>query len=74
MKYKTSKSAAVAPAHKEKLETLKTRMISVPILANNNVQGFLVTRIEFVADVDMIKSRQVPAESFVADEAFKIVY
>lgn len=74
VKFKASKTQTIAVTQDEKLETLKTRMISVPIIANNDVQGFLITRIEFVADAEMVKSRQIPAESFVSDEAFKVVY
>ena len=58
----------------EKLETGKTRMISVPIISQNEVHGFVVARFEYVASVGGGKSGTVPLESYVSDEAFKVIY
>jgi hypothetical protein len=53
---------------------IKTRMVSVPIMSSGEVLGYVVTRLQFSAFADELKSSTVQPEPFVADEAFKRIY
>ncbi len=71
------KTSANAPADKDaqsKLQVFKTHMVSVPILADGQVLGYVVTRLQFTADADLMKTSLVQPEAFVADEAFRLIY
>ena len=71
------KSAAVSQSSAEntaKLVTAKTRMISVPVIVENEVKGYVVARFEFIANADLLSASHIEAESIVADEAFKVIY
>lgn len=71
------KAAAVAAADTKaapKIQILKTRMVSVPVLADGQVLGYVITRLQFTVDTDLLKDTAVPPESFVSDEAFKFIY
>lgn len=72
--YKNGARVAEVKETEAKLETLKTRMISVPVIANEIVKGYVVTRLEIVADAALIKASGVPTESIVADEAFRQIF
>jgi flagellar basal body-associated protein FliL len=69
-----SDSQASSDGKKAKTEKFKTRMISVPLLVGNEVQGYVVARFEFTVDSEHLKSSAVGPDSFVADEAFKAIY
>jgi len=58
----------------QRVQLMKTRMVSVPILSEGQVLGYVVTRLQFTADSDLLKSSTVQPEAFVADEAFRIIY
>jgi hypothetical protein len=53
---------------------MKTPMVSVPILSNGEVLGYVVTRLRFAADADLVKTSSIQPEAFVADEAFRLIY
>lgn len=74
MKYKSAAARPDEQRKEVKLETQKTRMISVPIIRQNDILGYIVARLEFVVDAALLKANGIPAESYVADEAFKIIY
>jgi hypothetical protein len=63
----TAKDAAV-------LETQKTRVISVPIVADGTVQGYVVAQFSYVIDSKALKQAPVPPEAFLLDEAFRTIY
>jgi hypothetical protein len=63
-----------ADAAAPKVQILKTRMVSVPVLADGQVLGYVVTRLQFSADSDLLKTISVQPEAFVSDEAFKFIY
>jgi hypothetical protein len=73
-KWHSSDSKELSDGKASKKESFKTRMISVPILVGNEVQGYVVARFEFTADTDILKTSSVGPDSFVADEAFKAIY
>jgi len=71
------KTSAATPAPKDepvKLAMIKTHMVSVPILMDGQVLGYVVTRLEFTADSELVKLSSVQPEAFVADEAFRRIY
>ncbi|HVZ04418.1 flagellar basal body-associated protein FliL [Hyphomicrobium sp.] len=73
----TWKASAANTAGKEdvpKLQMMKTPMVSVPILSNGEVLGYVVTRLRFAADADLVKTSSIQPEAFVADEAFRLIY
>lgn len=70
----TSKSASHQQEKPAQIETAKTRMISVPIVSENVIRGYVIARFEFAMDAGLGKASGVPVESFVADQAFKVIY
>ena len=72
--WKASAKAATAAGDQGKLQMLKTRMVSVPLLSNGEVLGYVVTRLQFVADMGLANLSTVQPEVFVADEAFRQIY
>jgi hypothetical protein len=57
-----------------KIENIKTRMISVPIIADGAVQGYVVAQFSFNTNVDVLKALPFKPEDVLVDEAFKTVY
>lgn len=53
---------------------LRTKTISVPMLLEGQVRGYVVSRFEFTADSAKLSSTGATPESLVADEAFKLIY
>jgi hypothetical protein len=74
--YVMKAQAARASATPEDLafETRKTHEISVPILRDGAVKGYVVLQLNYVVDLEAAKKLQVPPEPFVVDEAFQFVY
>jgi hypothetical protein len=68
-----SQAAAAAPKKKPS-ELRKLRAVTVPLIANGKVQGYLVTQLNFVADGEALKQLEVPPDAFVTDEAFRLLY
>lgn len=73
-RWKASANAASDPQATRKVQVMKTRMVSVPVLADGQVLGYVVTRLQFTADTELLKETAVQPESFVSDEAFKFIY
>lgn len=72
--WKKSASEKQEKAAESKMQVMKTRMVSVPILSEGQVLGYVVTRMQFTAEIDQLNSSTVQPEAFVADEAFKLIY
>ena len=49
-------------------------MVSVPVMSDGQVLGYVVTRLQFAAVTEELKDSTVQPEPFVADEAFKRIY
>lgn len=73
-KWKAGASESADAHAPPKVQVLKTRMVSVPVLADGQVLGYVVTRLQFTADSDLLKLTSVQPDAFVADEAFKFIY
>lgn len=73
--------AAPSPAHGPPaaplppgMEMVKTRMISVPIVAENAVQGYVMAQFAFVADSKAMKHLAIKPDVFLVDEAHKAIF
>jgi len=70
-------TAAALPAKQEQPEGLvyeKVKVINVPMIADGNVQGYIITQLVFTADAKVLRQLPVPPEPFVVDEAFRTLY
>jgi hypothetical protein len=52
----------------------KTRAISVPIIENGVVQGYIVTQLTYTIDPKLASKVTVAPEDFLLDEAFRRLY
>ncbi|TCR63658.1 hypothetical protein [Bosea sp. BK604] len=69
--------APPAPAETPFLEGLdyeETSAISVPILANGIVQGYVVAQFVFTADAHTLRQVTVRPHAFINDEAIRAIY
>lgn len=60
--------------HAGGLETVRTRMISVPVIRSGGVQGYVMAQFSFSGDAKALKYLPVKADVIVIDEAFKAIY
>ncbi|MET0407199.1 MAG: flagellar basal body-associated protein FliL [Hyphomicrobium sp.] len=74
MSLKANAKAPTGQDDQSKLQIIKTRMVSVPLVMDGEVMGYVVTRLQFVADAELLKLSSVQPEVFVADEAFRKIY
>jgi flagellar basal body-associated protein FliL len=74
MTWKVAHSVPSAGKEAVVLETQKTRTISVPIVADGTVQGYVVAQFSYVIDSKALKQAPVPPEVFLLDEAFRTIY
>jgi hypothetical protein len=68
---------SLLPAKDEYLEGLqyqKTRALSVPMVENGNVQGYVIARFVYTVEARALHQLSVPPEPFVVDEAFRRIY
>jgi hypothetical protein len=56
------------------LESVRTRMISVPVIADGAIQGYVMAQFLFTADGNVMKRMPVKPDVFLLDEAFKAIY
>jgi hypothetical protein len=56
------------------LETVRTRMISVPIIRSGALQGYVMAQFSFTGDARVMKHLSVKADTVVIDEGFKAIY
>jgi ATP-dependent Lon protease len=55
-------------------EAVKTRMISVPIIMENALQGYVMAQLTFTIDSKINKEMPIKAQEYLLDEAFKVIY
>ncbi|POF30128.1 hypothetical protein [Roseibium marinum] len=53
-------------------ETLKP--VNVPILFEGALQGYVVAKLVFTADAEVLRRLPVPPHPFLVDEAFRVLY
>ncbi len=66
----SAKAAGAATA----LLAQKTRVISVPMIADGSVQGFVSMQFAYTVDAAVLRTLKVPPEIYLLDEAFRAVY
>lgn len=71
-----SRSPANAPMQKSSsgLERKKVEPVNVPIIANGNVEGYIVVQIVYHADSTILRKLPVPLDDFVRAETFQLLY
>lgn len=62
--------------HKPKApkEAVKTRMISVPIIMDGALQGYVMAQLNFTVDAKIYKEMPIKPQEYLLDEAFKVIY
>jgi hypothetical protein len=58
----------------EGLQYQKTRALSVPMVENGAVQGYIVARFVYTVEARTMHQLSIPPEPFVVDEAFRRIY
>jgi hypothetical protein len=56
------------------LESVRTRMISVPVIADGGIQGYVMAQFVFTVDGKVMKRLSVKPDVFLLDEAFRAIY
>jgi hypothetical protein len=78
MSWKSTKAAEAATAEPEKfsggVEQVRTKVISVPIIAEGAIQGYVVAQFAFNVESKLLKRMSVKPEPILLDEAFKTIY
>jgi hypothetical protein len=72
-----SPSAAPEPASHGAapvIETVKSRMISVPVIADGAIHGYVMAQFMFTVDGKVMKSLSIKPDIFLLDEAFKAIF
>ena len=71
--------AAVTPsgrtmASSSDLTPVRTRMISVPVVADGGIRGYVVAQFAFTAPAKLMKHMPVKPDLYVLDEAFQLIF
>jgi hypothetical protein len=56
------------------LAPTRTRMISVPVVADGGIRGYVVAQFAFIASAKLMKDMPVKPDLFVVDEAFQLIF
>jgi len=57
-----------------RLDYVKTDVMSVPIISNGSVAGYVVAQLVYTVDSNIRKKLTVPLEYFISDEIFRKFY
>ncbi len=52
----------------------KTRVVTVPVIANGAVDGYVVAQFVFTADAQSLRDAPLPPEAFIVDEAYHAIF
>lgn len=74
MKEAAAQSAAASTPARKPAELRKLKPITVPLVARGAVQGYAVAQLSYLAEGDKLKALDVSPDSFVMDEAFRLLY
>lgn len=58
----------------DKVVSFKVKPLSIPIVKNGDVSGYIVCRFTYLAPADVIKGLVVKPDAFVMDAAFSSIY
>jgi hypothetical protein len=56
------------------LDYVKTKMISVPVIADGAVQGYVIAQFVFTIDASLLKKLSIKPDVFLVDEAIRTIY
>lgn len=56
------------------LEFRKLRLINVPIVADNEVKGYVVAQFVYTGDARTLREISIPPEPLIIDRAFRLIY
>lgn len=56
------------------LTPVRTRMISVPVVAEGAIRGYVVAQFTFTAPAKLMKHLPIKPDLFVVDEAFQLIF
>ncbi len=56
------------------LESVRTKMISVPIVGDGGIHGYVMAQFIFTVDAKVMNRMSVKPDVFLLDEAFKAIY
>jgi hypothetical protein len=59
---------------KVSVDVRKTRSLSVPIIADGKVNGYILAQFTYAVDTAQASSIQIAPEIYILDEAFKAIY
>ncbi len=62
------------PSYFEGLDYRKTDNITVPMIAKDAIQGYILARFVYTIDGKTVATMQVPPDPFILDEAFRQLY
>ena len=60
--------------HEPVIEQVSTELTGVPIVSNNEVQGYIVVRVSSLVDTSLLPSKEVGIIPFLTDAAFRASY
>lgn len=67
--------AAAHPAEpKVEIEQIKTKLISVPLVINGVVLGYVMAQFTFTVEAAAAKTMPVKPDILIVDEAFRVIY
>lgn len=56
------------------LAPVRTRMISVPVVADGAIRGYVVAQFTFMASAKLMRQLSVKPDLYVLDEAFQLIF
>lgn len=56
------------------LEYIKPKQLSVPIIADGEIQGYVVAQFVFTLKAQVLEQLKIEPQAFLHDEAFKAIY
>lgn len=66
--------SAQEPTYFAGLDYRRTEAISVPIIADAQIKGYVLARFVYTIDGPLVATMAVPPDPFVVDEAFRAIY
>ncbi len=56
------------------LESIKTDVISIPLMANGRVYGYFLARLVYTVEPEQLKKLVLPAEALLIDQVYTYIY
>ncbi|WP_148212983.1 hypothetical protein [Methylocella silvestris] len=70
----TAEQSTDSPHSPERLDRKKTEPISVPVIADGNVAGYVVAQFIYLIDPEALNRLAAAPDAFITDEAFRKLY